>query len=694
MVCCLTTNAGRRGTRGNAATRLDPTRTTGLQKRFWKEMERRFRLLASAVKLLVDTEDAFGLRPIPQYRPLSSRGLAVNARWEFLTDPAKVTEFRTWLKEQTDAKILTTDGTTHEPWTGEFIHSAYRQGHVRAYIDTHKEALAEPLAYAGGREQFLRDSFAQPETLSKVQLIGTRAYGSLKGVTEEMSTQLTRLLADGLAHGEAPDVIARRMTQNIGSLSRVRAKRIARTEVIYAHAEGQLDAFTKLGVDEVGILAEWSTAGDDKVCPLCGAMEGTVLTVEDSHGLIPRHPNCRCTWIPSITSGKSKLNKVQKQQMQESLRESVQVERPKLPRAEARVRTRWLGADRIRDPRPRKVGVARRTKPPVQPTVPVEPYYLQRTQKRIATYLSDPELAVLEENTSPITEGRVARVRERLQAKDTVLEAKRQEVLAVDRKALYAARDAEGEAERYYKEIPGLIPEGWQEGRTAYNERKAKFDAAYKAWDAAKEATVAVERAYRKKVARAIGGGRVTLDVSITTTSEDAAVLLKAEQAEEFLSAIVGERHAVNPLHGSARRMQFNAEIISKRSYYDTKLYMESDAGVSTWIHEAGHGIEELGDVHELAKGFLAHRVGEEVPTLMSKATGITKYDLTEFGREDKFRELLGDNAGWYAGKHYNSYTEIISLGIETLYKEPYRMATRDPEFFKFIVGIVTGEIL
>ena len=46
-------------------------------------------------------------------------------------------------------------------------------------------------------------------------------------------------------------------------------------------------------------MAEWSTAGDDRVCPLCGPLEGSVMTVKEARGLLPRHPNCRCAWIPA-----------------------------------------------------------------------------------------------------------------------------------------------------------------------------------------------------------------------------------------------------------------------------------------------------------------------------------------------------------------------------------------------------------
>jgi SPP1 gp7 family putative phage head morphogenesis protein len=94
--------------------------------------------------------------------------------------------------------------------------------------------------------------------------------------------------------------IAAEMLDKIDNLTETRALTLARTEVIHAHAEGQLDQFTDLGVEEVGVEAEFSTAGDDLVCPECEALEGQSFPVEEAHGIIPVHPNCRCTWIPKI----------------------------------------------------------------------------------------------------------------------------------------------------------------------------------------------------------------------------------------------------------------------------------------------------------------------------------------------------------------------------------------------------------
>ncbi len=140
---------------------------------------------------------------------------------------------------------------------------------------------------------------ALPETREKVELLAGRTFDELENVTDDMANKLSRVLSDGLVQGKNPREIGLDIADEI-DVSENRAQVIARTEIIRAHAEGQLEAFEKLGVDEVGVDVEWSTAGDLRVCPECAELEGTVYSIEDAHGLIPYHPQCRCSFLPHM----------------------------------------------------------------------------------------------------------------------------------------------------------------------------------------------------------------------------------------------------------------------------------------------------------------------------------------------------------------------------------------------------------
>jgi len=254
--------------------RLDPSRTTLLRKKFMIEIRKRFRWLISEIRKLIVEDDAFGLK--------KSSSLVFHTEyqiWRFARDKDKVKEFQKWLKNKIDEGVLEVSGdyVKGKPWTAKYIESAYIRGMKNAYNKVSPQ-LDKPLSFYKGTEaQFISSSFNLPETMSKVELLYTRAFTDLEGITQAMSSKMSGILTEGLLRGDDVDDIAKNLAES-ANLPLARAETIARTEVIRAHAEGQLDALKELGVEEVGIMAEWSTAGDDVVCVLGG--NSKVLTKE------------------------------------------------------------------------------------------------------------------------------------------------------------------------------------------------------------------------------------------------------------------------------------------------------------------------------------------------------------------------------------------------------------------------------
>jgi len=99
--------------------------------------------------------------------------------------------------------------------------------------------------------------------------------------------------------------------------------------------------------DELGFAVEWSTAGDEGVCPLCRPLEGIVLTEDEAQGMIPRHEFCRCCWTPAnVGEDKSKQKRSQKS-IQEAIDKSIIAEIPKGSTrtiAQQKQRSSWAGA--------------------------------------------------------------------------------------------------------------------------------------------------------------------------------------------------------------------------------------------------------------------------------------------------------------------------------------------------------------
>lgn len=312
----------------------------------------------SKVRELVGDLDVFGLddREPMTFNVLVSNQLNIDRQaWRFLTNDQKLTEFNKWFQKQIDEDILQVD-FQGDPWTAKYVESAYRKGSIRTYTDVHRSELAEASdVFEGSREQFLRQAFAQPERVSKIKFLFTRSLEELRGISAAMAQQVNRVLADGLSQGLGPRTLARRITNTISGINRTRALTLARTEVIAAHAEGQLDSFEDLGVREIQAMVEWSTAGDDRVCPECEALEGTVFTIDEARGLIPRHPNCRCAWIPANVGEKVTRKRFwTKKQKESRIDKSLKARLPKRTRAgepvpqtvrEGKRRSSWLGKE-------------------------------------------------------------------------------------------------------------------------------------------------------------------------------------------------------------------------------------------------------------------------------------------------------------------------------------------------------------
>ena len=276
------------GLRIHADNRTDPTQTTTLRNRFEGEAYRRFRRLKGLIREQVEELDGFGLR--------TNRG-----RFEFTRDDEKVAAFMEWLRRAQREEILTVQ-------EGVPVNRAGRQAWTRTYIET---AYQAGIAQAGRKmrgagvtveDRWIDAAFNRPIHADRVGLAYTRTYQELEGITEAMDQQISRALAQGIAEGRNPRDIARRLNDRVDKIGITRARTLARTEVISAHAEASLNAYEEAGIEGVDAEAEFSTAGDGRVCPTCEALEGVTRAISEARGTIPVHPNCRCAWIPKITN--------------------------------------------------------------------------------------------------------------------------------------------------------------------------------------------------------------------------------------------------------------------------------------------------------------------------------------------------------------------------------------------------------
>lgn len=222
------------------------------------------------------------------------------ANWAASTSAARLNEFQGWLRQQVGSTIT---GQSQEQFWQAYIVRGWQQGAGRAFDDTNRSrprtSLEEDIAYQGGRQQFLRDAFNHPVNRNRVDLLASRTFDEMEDVGRDVVNRLSRTLVDGMIEGASTDEIARNLVEATGFGLR-RAENVARTEIVRAHAEGQLDGFEMMGVDELGVMAEVVSTPDGKTCAECAALEGQTFTIEEARGMIPVHPSCRCAWIPNV----------------------------------------------------------------------------------------------------------------------------------------------------------------------------------------------------------------------------------------------------------------------------------------------------------------------------------------------------------------------------------------------------------
>jgi SPP1 gp7 family putative phage head morphogenesis protein len=296
----------------------DPTHTTFLRNTFARQMSKRFNELVVVVKKSVDINDCFGLSSKAiqslQMNPAQAGAFA------FPRSAEKVAEFMKWLQKQVEAGIIRV-GTAQQlgsavnsAWTNMYILDSYKRGVIRARYEMKKAGLDIPSIDDSGGINIV---MGLPFHIDRLGLLYSRVFTDLQGITTAMDSIISRILTQGLIDGDGPALLARKLVAAIngtglGDLAiidkigrfipaAVRAEMLARTEIIRAFAEAELVEFANWGIEGVSAQAEFQTAGDDRVCPICASLQGKVFTLAEASGVIPVHTRCRCCWLPYIT---------------------------------------------------------------------------------------------------------------------------------------------------------------------------------------------------------------------------------------------------------------------------------------------------------------------------------------------------------------------------------------------------------
>lgn len=171
--------------------------------------------------------------------------------------------------------------------------------------------------------------------------LADRIHTELLNVSSNTFTRVQRALANGKA-ADLPQQQVRTLVKQELDKGFSDAVRVMQTEITRSHAEGQLAAYERLGVQRVGVLVEWKSSGlgvtakgNPSPCKTCKPLVGATFTLKEAKGLIPRHPNCMCSFhlVATRTAGQIR----QRREVERAIKRSVKAERSK---------TSWRGARR------------------------------------------------------------------------------------------------------------------------------------------------------------------------------------------------------------------------------------------------------------------------------------------------------------------------------------------------------------
>ena len=273
----------------NKAFKQDPTRTATLRRKFTSNMMGRFNRLALEIKQTIFDNDFFNLKQ-KQNKALSKVDGASQ------TIDKKVEMFILWLNRQIDTIIF---GDKNNPkfgdktgkWMDIYTRAAYESGLKAGYVELKKEKYIDPSEPA---PTINSQSEKNKRYLAALLLLQLKTKEEIRGVTNVMVQQISRVIIDDISAGKPPKMVTMDVINRLNKIGKTRAKETTETEIVRDHDYAKLDIWTEYDVAVVGILAEWITAQDDKVCPFCADNEFTVYLINELYAILPAHPYCRC----------------------------------------------------------------------------------------------------------------------------------------------------------------------------------------------------------------------------------------------------------------------------------------------------------------------------------------------------------------------------------------------------------------
>lgn len=274
----------------------DPTRTVVSRKAWIIELNKRFNKLKKSINNFIIVGD----------------DISTNA-FDYQSNPQAIVEFLAFLNSKVDLFIFENEvsagSTVVDFWQNRYINLPYQRGIKIAQAQLRRLDVplastlqgVQPAPVAGTAQSFLGAGigsqlvFDRPIHLDAIQVLYTRDYAQLRGVTDVMSAQMSRILADGIEKGLNVNKTAKNLSDRLDKIGKTRSKLIARTETVRAYNIGVINEAEELAKEHgLSVKFEWFTSEDERVRATHVVRHKKQYTKKQVLNLIGE-PNCRCS---------------------------------------------------------------------------------------------------------------------------------------------------------------------------------------------------------------------------------------------------------------------------------------------------------------------------------------------------------------------------------------------------------------
>lgn len=278
----------------------DPTRTIMLRKAFVRDSNRRFGLLAVAVREAVQTKNVFGLG-VQNNAKLST---PEQTQWIALSDKEKTDAFLRWIDIKYSETILYATSlysSNNFVWTDKYALDAYKRGVQLARSEMKK------LKYQ--IETKTIDAILSTNSHKRmISSVLSDTYNGYRSIASAMDAHFVKIINDGFINKISPKQMADRLVSVINGFNKTAVTNIlgnfvpgktrgqahVETAITKAHHLASIQEYEDWDLSNVKVQAEFVSMKDNKVCSICATLDGQIYTISEIRTMIPVHVRCRC----------------------------------------------------------------------------------------------------------------------------------------------------------------------------------------------------------------------------------------------------------------------------------------------------------------------------------------------------------------------------------------------------------------